>query len=136
MNAKSVVISRTETAMCQMHIDALLGAQPEIAGALISTADGFEIASKLNSGLSAAKLAAMTSSLLALSDAMCVAAASGACRDLVIDAATGRILLMELPHGRQKLVLAVLCSNKVTFGHALWAVRRCRDELARRLNVL
>lgn len=136
MSAQVPVTSRTEAAICHMHIDALTSMQPEITGVLISTIDGFEIASKLLSDLSAAKLAAMTSSLLALSGAMCTETGSGTCRDLVIDADTGRVLLMELPCRKQSLVLAVLCTGKVTLGQVLWAVRDCREALSRRLNVL
>jgi predicted regulator of Ras-like GTPase activity (Roadblock/LC7/MglB family) len=136
MNAQVSIVTRTEAAICHMRIDTLMATQPEITGVLISTVDGFEIASKLSPGLSAAKLAAMTSSLLALSGAMCAETANGTCRDLVIDADAGRVLLMELPHRNQNLVLAVLCTGKVTLGQVLWAVRSCREDLSRRLNVL
>ena len=136
MNAETSVVSRTEAAICHTHINALMSLQPEIASVLISTVDGFEIASRLAPGLSAAKLSAMTSSLLALAEAMCAEAAGGACRDLVIDADAGRVLLMELPHRAQNLVLAVLCTNKITLVQVLWAVRDCRENLSRQLNVL
>ena len=136
MNAKIDTVNRVEAAIYHAHIEALVALQPEISGVLVSTVDGFEIASKLAPDLSAAKLSAMTSSLLALAEAMCSETAGGSCRDLVIDAEAGRILLMELPHRDQKLVLAVLCTNKVTLGQVLWAVRDCREQLSRRLNVL
>lgn len=136
MNTDTKIVSRTETSIYHAHIDALMTLQPEISGVLISTVDGFEIASKLAPGSSAAKLSAMTSSLLALAEAMCAETTGGACRDLVIDAEKGRILLMELPHHKQKLVLAVLCANKSTLGQVLWAVRHCREQLSRRLDML
>lgn len=136
MTVDTHIVSRIETAIYYTHIDALMTLQPEITGALVSTVDGFEIASRLANGVSAAKLSAMTSSLLALAEAMCTEAASGACRDLVIDAEAGRLLLMELPRRTQNLVLAVQCTNKVTLGQVLWAVRSCREELSRRLEVL
>ena len=136
MSTETKLVSRTEASIYHAHIDALMTLQPEISGVLISTVDGFEIAATLTPGLSAAKLSAMTSSLLALAEAMCKETASGACRDMVIDAEKSRILLMELPHHKQKLVLAVLCTNKVTLGQVLWAVRTCREQLSRRLDML
>jgi predicted regulator of Ras-like GTPase activity (Roadblock/LC7/MglB family) len=136
VNAEGKLVNRVETTIYQTHIDALMTLQPEISGVLISTVDGFEIASRLAPDKSAAKLSAMTSSLLALAEAMCSETGGGACHDLVIDAESGRVLLMELPHRTQKLVLAVLCSNKITLGQVLWAVRNCREHLARRLNML
>ena len=110
------------------HIDRLIALQPEVQGVLIATLDGFEIAASLATG-SAAKLAAMTSSLLALATAMSSEGGAGKCRDLVIDGDTGRILLMEIAHPVQPLVLAALCSNRSTLGNVLWAVRSCRDEI-------
>lgn len=136
MSQEPQIVSRIETAIYHSHIDALMALQPEITGALVSTVDGFEIASRLRPGMSAAKLSAMTSSLLALAEAMCAEAAGGACRDLVIDADAGRVLLMELPRRTQNLVFAILCTNKVTLGQILWAVRACREDLSRRINVL
>jgi len=136
MNAQAPVTSRTETAVCHLYMDSLMASQPEITGVLISTIDGFEVASKLPPDRSAAKLAAMTSSLLALSGAMSSETGSGACRDLVIDGDDGRVLLVDLPYRKQKLVLAVLSTDKVTLGQVLWAVRDCRKNLSARLNVL
>lgn len=136
MNSESQTVGRIEVAIYHAHVDALMVLQPEITGVLISTIDGFAVASRLKPGMSAPKLSAMTSSLLALTAAMCTEANCGPCRDLVIDAAIGRILLMELPRKAQSLVLAVLCTNKVTLGQVLWAVRKCREDLSQRLNVL
>lgn len=136
MIADTLTIGSIEASIYHTQIDALMIVQPEITGVLVSTVDGFEIASKLPASLSAAKLSAMTSSLLALAEAMCTDTANGPCRDLVIDAECGRILLMELPRRAQKLVLAVLCTSKLSLGQVLWAVRDCREELIRRLNLL
>jgi uncharacterized protein len=126
--------SRSQIMVYLKHIDAMIRQEPEIRGALVSTIDGFEIAARLEENLSTAKVSAMTSSLLALAEAMCVEGAVGDCRDLVIDAGNGRILLMDVPHPAQKLVLTVLCSNKVTLGQVLWGARVCRQELGAQLG--
>ena len=91
--------------------------------------DGFEIAASLDSSLSAAKLSAMTSSLLALSEAISRESALGVSRDMVIDAERGRLLLMEIPTNESRLLLTVLCDNAVTLGQVLWAVKAFRDDL-------
>jgi uncharacterized protein len=97
---------------------------------MVATIDGFELAAHLPNRVDAARLAAMTSSLLALAEALCLDSTVGDCHDITVDARHGRILLMDIPHPAQRLVLCVLCSNKVTLGQVLWAVRNCRDTLS------
>lgn len=134
MNASVDTLGRTESAICQKQIDVLMLVHPEINGALVSTIDGFDVAAALRGNLSAAKLSAMTSALLALGGAVTSESGVGECRDIVIEASTGRVLLMDIPHTTRKLLLTVLCESGVTLGQVLWAARRCRQELSRRLD--
>lgn len=124
-------ISRSEEAIIQQHMEALMTREQEISGVLVSTVDGFRVAARLTGTLSAEKLSAMASSLLAINEAVCRESSVGECRDLVIEASQGRILLMDIPHPAQKLILTVLCRAKVTMGQALWAARGCRESLGK-----
>ncbi len=128
------LLGHTETAICQKLIDALLQTHSEISGALVSSIDGFEVAASLRGKISAARLAAMTSSLLALGEAVGSESGVGTCRDIVIDASAGRALLMDIPHPTRKLLLTVLCNTRVTLGQVLWAARNCRQEIGQRLG--
>jgi uncharacterized protein len=134
MNAAPDISATSASAVCQRHIDRLVEAHAQIDGALVSTVDGFEMASRVNGEVSAARLAAMTSSFLALAEAISEESAVGTCRDLVIDAKSGRVLLMEISRGTQKFVLTVLCDNSETLGQVLWAARSCRELIARELG--
>ncbi|QBB72413.1 roadblock/LC7 domain-containing protein [Pseudolysobacter antarcticus] len=134
MTVPADLLGRTETAICQKLIDALLQTHTDISGALVSSIDGFEVAANLPGKISAARLAAMTSSLLALGEAVGNESAVGACRDIVIDASGGRVLLMDIPHPTRKLLLTVLCNTRVTLGQVLWAARNCRQEIGQRLG--
>ncbi len=120
-------------ALCQQQIDSLIEAHSEIRGVLVSSIDGFEVAARMRGSASPAKLAAMTSSLLALGEAVSDEGEVGHCRDVVIDASAGRVLLMDIPHATRKLLLTVLSDNASTLGQVLWAVRTCRQEIGRRL---
>lgn len=131
MNASTELPGRTQMTLLQKKLEQFVEANSDIRGAVISTVDGFEVASQLDGSLSAAKLAAMTSSLLALSGAIARESLLGSSRDMVIDADKGRLLLMEVPTTEKRLLLAVLCDNQVTLGQVLWAVNAFRDGLAR-----
>lgn len=134
MNAISELPGRTERALCQKHLDALLDAYPEISGALVSSIDGFEIAGRLRPSLSPATLSAMTSSQLALGEAICGEAAIGACLNVVIEADQGRVLMLDIPNRRRKLLLTVLCGDNAPLGSVLWPVRRCAQEIGKRID--
>lgn len=131
MNATVKALSRSEEAVIRHHMDVLMAKEQEISGVLVSTIDGFRVAAMLTGSLSAEKLSAMASSLLAINEAVCRESSMGECRDLVIEASQGRILLMDIPHPTHKLILTVLCHAKVTMGQVLWAARGCRESLGR-----
>lgn len=125
---------RTERAVCQKHVDALIDAYPEIGGALVSSVDGFEVAARLPPSLSPATLSAMTSSQVALGQAICAETGIGASLDVVIEADRGRVLMLDIPNRRRKLLLTVLCRDDVALGGVLWPVRRCAQEIGKRID--
>jgi uncharacterized protein len=119
---------------CQKYLDALREEHAGIAGALLSTVDGFEVAASVGAQVSAKKLAAMTSSLLALAQAVSQECSVGQCRDLVIEASTGLVLLMDVPSAQHKSVLTVLCSEAAMLGRFRWAARSARESIASALD--
>lgn len=120
-------------AVCQELIEALVATHSEITGALVSSVDGFEIAATLPQSRSAAKLAAMSSSLVALGEAVSTEGGVDGCVNVVIEAESGRLMLMDIP-GSTRNLLTVICDNSSTLGHVLWAVRECSRELSRRMT--
>lgn len=121
---------------CLTHLEALVSNNAGIQGALLSTIDGFEVAAHMSGTPSPKKLAAMTSSLLALSEAVTLESGLGQCQDLVIEARSGRILLMEVPSASHKSVLTVLCTESATLGSVLWAAKNSREQIAQSLDAL
>jgi uncharacterized protein len=134
MNAVSELPGRTERALCQKHLDALIDGYPDIIGALVSSVDGFEIAARLQPQLSPATMSAMTSSQLALGQAICGETAMGACLNVVIEADQGRLLILDIPNQHKKLLLTVLCGKNASLGSVLWPVRRCADDIGQRMD--
>ncbi|MEP6881058.1 MAG: roadblock/LC7 domain-containing protein [Dokdonella sp.] len=129
MSANAITHGRTSAALLQKRLERFVADNSDIRGGLVSTVDGFEVAASLDRTLSAAKLSAMTSSLLALSEAISRESKLGISRDMVIDADLGRLLLMEVPAADSRLLLTVICDNAVTLGQVLWAVKAFRDDL-------
>jgi len=114
---------------CERVIRALVDAHAELTGALVSTVDGFEIAAVLPASFSAPKLAAMTSSLVALGESVSTEAGVGGCINVVIESQRGRLMMMDI-QGESPTLLTVISDNSSTLGHVLWAVRECARELS------
>lgn len=127
-------LGRIESAVSQKILDALVGEFPDILGAVVSTADGFEIAARLPAGLSPATLSAMTSSQLALGEAMCGETGVGRCLNVVIEADRGKLVMVDIPNRSRKRLLTVLCNDTASLGAVLWPVRRCAAQIGERLD--
>lgn len=121
-------------ARCQAHLDELRYEHHGVAGTLLSTMDGFEVAASVGDRISPSKLAAMASSLLALAEAVSGEGAVGQCRDLVIESSAGLVLLMDVPSATHKAVLTVLCTEAAVFGRIRWAARNTREAIAQALD--
>lgn len=134
MMARPRPLGRTHAAICQFQLDALVEKAPQVRGALVSTVDGFDVAANVRKPLSPARLSAMASSLLALGEAVSSESDTGICKDIVIDASDGRVLIMDVPFAAQKLLLTVLSDSAATLGQILWAARDCRNEIIRQLG--
>lgn len=134
MSETRELLGRTERAMCNKHLEQLLSGAPGIVGAVVCSVDGFEVASRLRSTLTPATLSAMTSSQLALGEALCSETGMGVCRNVVIEADAGRLLMLSVPSERRRLLLTVLCEEDSMLGSVLWSARGCAADIGRRLD--
>lgn len=121
-------------ACCQAHLDELRHEHQGVAGTLLSTMDGFEVAASVGDRIAPNKLAAMASSLLALAEAVSREGAVGQCRDLAIESSAGLVLLMDVPSTTHKAVLTVLCTEAAVLGRVRWAARNTREAIAQALD--
>ncbi len=125
--------TRLLQAVCQGVVETLVSQTPGIDSAAIVTGDGFDVASVLRTGLSAEKLAAMSSSQLALSEAMASEMGMQRCQYVIVDTETGVVLTLRIPTRAHDLLMCVLCGDGVSLGSVLYAARDSARALARRL---
>jgi len=111
------------------HLEAFVAANSDVAYAVLTTSDGFEVAAHPKKPLTQ-KLAAMSSSLQALSEAISREAGLSNARNLVIEAESGTIVVLGLPGTAPRMSLAIVSGNSETLGHLLWAARNCCAALA------
>lgn len=120
--------------LCNRQINALMEANRAITGALVSSIDGFDIACHLPPLLSPSKISAMTSSQVAISDAICSDAKISTCQNIVIEADGGRIVMMNIPFSQLQLLLTVFCNSNELLGRLLWSVHACVREITIQLD--
>lgn len=113
----------------QAALQRLLIQLPTLRGAVLARTDGFAVASASQHDFSASRLSAMASSMLALGQATLGELALGDCGSVLVEGRQGKVLLIEVPHPDQPLVLALVGSDDTVTGALLWAARQCVQQL-------
>ena len=106
-------------------LETLVEATPGVAFAMLTTGDGFEIAAHPGGVSKAQRLAAMSSSLQALSEAMVNEAGLAGIRNLVIESNGGTIIVLGVGKLTPRLSLTVVAQGGEVLGRLLWASREC-----------
>lgn len=119
--------------LCHGALETLVSQTPGVDTAAVVTGDGFEVASVLRDKISVEKLAAMVSSLLALSEAVASEMGMKRCQYVIVDTESGALVTLRIPTTSQDLLMCVLCGDGVSLGSVLYAARESARSLARRL---
>lgn len=119
---------------CREEIESLVTQTVGIESASVVSGDGFEIASVLRGDVSGDKLAAMASSLLALSEAVVQELRMNACRNVIIESDRGSVVTLRIPAADRELLISVLCSDAASLGSVLFAARGSARTLGLRLS--
>lgn len=129
--------SRVHAAICQRQLDLLMNDAADVRGALISTTDGFEVARvPMDADFAASRLAAMASSIIALGEATVQEVRLSQCRNVLVDAVDGRLLLLSVPTRDVGLVLCVYGTEQASLGYLLAIARTHVEELVRRFDAV
>lgn len=114
---------------CAVQLQWFMSQTSGVTAALVATTDGFEVASVLHQTLSAEKMAAMTSSILALGEAVLSEAELTDCKNVVIESGDGLIVMLAVGDTRSELLLSVIADKNAMLGQVLWAARRCCEQI-------
>lgn len=110
-------------------LEDLLRAVPHLTGAVLSRTDGFEVTSLTRGPVPVSRLSALSSSLVALSQAALRELGLNGGGSLLVEGQDGKMLLLEVPVPGQPMVLAVVVGSDVVTGTLLWAARECVRHL-------
>jgi uncharacterized protein len=110
------------------HLQAFATANPDVTLAVLTSGDGFEVASYPPNQAMTARIAAMSSSMQALSEALTREAGLVDNRNLIIETASGTVMLLGLAT-TPRLSLAIVAKSGELLGKLLWATRNLGAKL-------
>jgi predicted regulator of Ras-like GTPase activity (Roadblock/LC7/MglB family) len=115
------------------QLESFISGTPGTTLAILTSGDGFEIAAHPRGLPAVQRLAAMSSSLQALSEAMVQEAGLVRIRNLIIESDGGTVIVLGVGKVTPRLSLLVVASGDEILGRLLWASRECCAALEQRL---
>lgn len=104
----------------QMAVDRVMREVQGARAAVVSTEDGFEVASRMDDNAQTARLSAMASSMAALGAMAGQENQIGACSNVVIEADGGHIIMLQARRPQLNLVLSVVMGKDGIVGQMLY----------------
>jgi hypothetical protein len=123
------------TEAARQQLESFVTGNPGTTLAVLTSGDGFEIATHPRGLSTVQRLAAMSSSLQALSEALVQESGLTRIRNLIIETDGGTVIVLGVGKVTPRLSLTVVASGDEVLGRLLWASRECCAALERRLLV-
>ena len=120
--------------ICQQALDKLQENVPGLISAGVVGPDGFELAAVMTRPMEISKLAALSTTLIAIADAFAVESGLTACRDVILGTAGSCTLLLTVPVGPANYTMFVTAGSEAPLGSVLTNARYCLAEVKDALN--
>jgi predicted regulator of Ras-like GTPase activity (Roadblock/LC7/MglB family) len=127
------VFNPTAISAAASQLEAFTQMNPDVKLAVLTSGDGFEIAAH-PTHTNSARIAAMSSSMQALSQALTHEAGLARGRSLIIETDTGSVLVLDLDDSLPRTSLAVIATDQELLGKLLWASRNLCKVLEQALS--
>lgn len=128
-NQRQISAEFKEQASQQIH--ELLNMVSGVDFVMLSSADGFELALASKKNLdNRGKIAAVSSSILAMVSAFIAEIHLSGCKTITLDADNGKVILTAVDHPQYPLVLIAVATKEVLIGQLLYAIKKTAETLA------
>lgn len=118
------MLSGPATEACRQQLQVLLQAITGIDSVLLCSTDGFELTSvHKDTALEGGKLAAVSSSILALVEAFLTEIQLTGCQSITLEAENGKALISAIPAPYHPMLLVVITNTDALLGRVLHAIR-------------
>ncbi|MEG0481869.1 MAG: roadblock/LC7 domain-containing protein [Acinetobacter sp.] len=114
----------------EKKIQQLLNSVSGVEFVMLCTTDGFEIAlANKKNIMNSSKIAAVSSSILAMVTAFISEINLVGCQTITLDAENGKALLTSIPHPKHPLVLVAMANKDVLLGQLLYEIKMTSEVL-------
>ncbi|MFA9203911.1 MAG: roadblock/LC7 domain-containing protein [Flavobacteriales bacterium] len=115
----------------QASIQELMAAVPGIQNVILASTDGFELCSaQRDNQVQGSKLAAVSSSILALVQAFLGEIHFTGCQSMTLEAENGKAIIAAVNSVNHPMLLVITTSKSVLLGHLLHSLKACTQALA------
>jgi predicted regulator of Ras-like GTPase activity (Roadblock/LC7/MglB family) len=126
----STQIDPSIKALASEAVETIMREVKSAKAVVIATEDGFEIASKVENAAQTSRLSAMASSFSALGALVGEESQLGQCNNVIIDAAEGFILIMQIRHPKAALTMCVIAGKDSVMGQLLYFSKQAAHTVA------
>ena len=97
---------------------------------MICSSDGFELTSAYKKNVTnTGKLAAVSSSILAMVQAFLSEINLHGCQSITLEAKNGKAFLSAVPNKNHPMLIVALTSQEVLLGQLLFSLKRCSENI-------
>ena len=114
---------------CDRALDELMQEVKGIKAVVVATEDGFEVAARIENTAQVARLSAMASSLAALGAMAGEESQLGACHSLLMEAAEGYIVIVQVRRADVSLIVSVVTGRDAVVGQVLYFSKKAAATL-------
>ena len=118
------------TSLAQEAVASIMREVKSAKAVVIATEDGFEVASAAENTAQTSRLSAMASSFSALGALVGEESQLGFCNNVIIDAAEGYILIMQIRNASLTLTMCVVAGKDSVIGQVLYFSKQAAASLA------
>lgn len=115
--------------LLEQHLTSLVAAVDGLSGVVVASLDGFALAQVGRADSAAERLAAMTSSMLGLANALGRDLDIGVLDTLMLDAEHGKVLMLTIPSQPMRVLMAA-CNQDCVMGQILWHAKQTVPAIA------
>ncbi|WP_448130240.1 roadblock/LC7 domain-containing protein [Stenotrophomonas rhizophila] len=115
--------------LLEQHLNSLVAAVDGLSGVVVASLDGFALAQVGRADGAAERLAAMTSSMLGLANALGRDLDIGVLDTLMLDAEHGKVLMLTIPSQPMRVLMAA-CNQDCVMGQILWHAKQTVPAIA------
>lgn len=119
---------------CRKVLLALQAKVPDLVSAGVVGPDGFEVAAISERPADISKVAALTSTLVAVAEAFTLESGMESCRDIILNTNGSSILLLSIPVEEAIYALFVVAGKGATLGRVLTCARMSAVEVQAALS--